>query len=219
MNSAIPSPSLRRLPKYYRELKRAMDQGISYMNSAELGKALGIPSTQVRKDLSYLSEQGRPGVGYNTRVLAQHLKEFLGLVKEKQAALVGVGNLANALVPFPGFKNYGLTIHVLFDNDPDKIGTVVNGREVLAIQQLAETIQRMNIHIGIITTPAPAAQEVADMMIAGGIKAIWNFAPVTLKAPDSVYILNQDLASELAVLSYFVQGNEEEEEESSEDEF
>ncbi|MBN2046422.1 MAG: redox-sensing transcriptional repressor Rex [Anaerolineaceae bacterium] len=203
--TGIPAPTLRRLPMYYRELKRAAESGICCMNSKELGDALSIPSTQVRKDLSYLPEQGRAGVGYSTVQLAAYIESYLGFVNDKEAVLVGVGNLGSALVAYPGFEPYGLKIHALFDDDADKIGTIINGKEVLSVAKLTNLVQRMKIRIGIICTPRDAAQEIANQMIAGGIIAIWNFAPVSLKVPELVYVVNENLATEFAMLSYHVQ--------------
>ncbi|NSW53576.1 MAG: redox-sensing transcriptional repressor Rex [Anaerolineae bacterium] len=202
MNQIIPTPSLKRLPMYYRELIRAIDSGIRYMNSSQLGKVLGIPSTQVRKDLSYVADQGRPGVGYNTRSLADTLENFLGLPQPKNAVLAGVGNLANALILFPGFRHYGIHILYLFDNDPGKIGQELAGRPIYDIHDMAEIIHEQHIPIGIISTPSAAAQQVADTMIEGGVKSIWNFAPITVHATRNVFVLNQDLTVEMAILSF-----------------
>lgn len=202
LNQSIPTPSLKRLPMYYRELKRAIESGIRFMNSSQLGKALGIPPTQVRKDLSYIAEQGRPGVGYNTQTLANTLEVFLGLPLPKKAVLAGVGNLATALIQFPGFQHYGIDIVYLFDNDPGKVGQQLGGRSIYHSHDMAEMIHEQNIPIGIITTPSVAAQNVADTMIEGGIKSIWNFAPITVHAPRNVFVLNQDLTVEMAILSF-----------------
>ena len=189
---------------YHRELIRSIEDGILFINSAQLGKALGIPSTQVRKDLSYLAEQGRPGVGYNTATLAKNLETFLGLPKHKKTALVGIGNLANALLHFPGFSQYGIEISYLFDNDPAKIGTSLAGLEIQHLDQISPFLKDKNISIGIITTPANAAEAVATKMIGCGIRSIWNFAPITLHGTEDVFILNQDLTVEMALLSYSV---------------
>lgn len=202
MNSSIPIPSLKRLPMYYRELKRAAENGVRFMNSSQLGKLLGIPSTQVRKDLSYVEDQGTPGVGYNTQSLADTLQNYLGLNKPKNAVLAGVGNLANALISFPGFQQFGIHIQYLFDNDPEKVGQTLSGLHIFHINEMACIIHQQHIPIGIITTPAVSAQAVAETMIAGGIQSIWNFAPVTVHAPEYVSVLNQDLTVEMAVLSF-----------------
>lgn len=200
--SDIPTPTLKRLPMYYRELIRAMQMGKQKISSTELGILLEIPSTQVRKDLGYIADQGRPGVGYDVKRLAATLEQFLALSQPKKAALVGVGNLANALIHFPGFQQYGMNLVMLFDNDPAKIGTEIGGLMIHSLGDLSAMLAENKIPIGIITTPIEAAQQVADLMVAGGIQSIWNFAPVTLKVPESIFVVNQDLSVELAILSY-----------------
>ncbi len=204
LNVGIPQPSLRRLPIYYRQLEAALEAGNVYVSSDELGKAASVPGAQVRKDLSYLTEEGRPGVGYNAKKLAGHLEEFLGLVNDKEAVLVGVGNLGRALISYPGFERYGLQIVALFDQDPAKLGLNIAGRKVLPMNKLEDLARRLHIQMGIITVPADAAQAVAAHMLAGGITVIWNFAPCTLSLPDNILVKNEDLAAELATLSHHI---------------
>ena len=163
-----------------------------------------MPGAQVRRDMSYLEEVGIPGVGYDARSLAAHLEKFLGLVNDKEAVLVGMGNLGRALALHPGFKRYGLQIIALFDNDAAKVGQIVGGREILPVEKLSNLSQRLNIQIGIITVPAESAQEVADAMVAGGISVIWNYAPSRLTVPENVLVKNEDLAAELALLSHHI---------------
>jgi redox-sensing transcriptional repressor len=203
----IPRPALRRLPLYYRRLVRAAQEGVAFLSSADLGQSAGVSEAQVRKDLSYLSLDGRSGVGYDVKSLATCLEEFLGLVNDKEAVLVGVGNLGRALALYPGFGCYGLRIVALFDIDPTKLGQVVGESEVLAVQKLPDLARRLHIQMGIITVPVDAAQEVADAMVAGGIKVIWNFAPCGLDVPDDVMVRHQDLAAELATLSHYITRN------------
>ena len=205
MTSRIPLPSLKRLPLYYRELKRAAAQGTPYLSSKELGAQAGVPAVQVRKDLSHLNEKGKPGVGYDTAGLAAHLKDTLGLAKDKEAVLVGAGNLGQALALYSGFGAYGFQIVMLFDNDLEKVGTQVGGVEVMPVERIETQVSRLGVRIGIITTPARAAQSVADQMVAGGITAIWNFAPRNLVVPDGVFVKNEDLTTSLSVLSYAIE--------------
>lgn len=205
MKSIIPLPSLKRLPLYYRELKRAAAQGTPYLSSRKLGAHAGVPAVQVRKDLSHLDEKGKPGVGYDTAGLAAVLEDYLGLANDKEAVLVGAGNLGQALALYPGFDAYGFRIVVLFDNDLGKVGTRVGNLEVMPVEELETLVSRLDVRIGIITTPARAAQSVADQMVTGGITAIWNFAPRNLVVPDGVFVKNEDLATSLAVLSHAVE--------------
>jgi redox-sensing transcriptional repressor len=201
----IPWPSLRRLPLYYRRLAQAREAGEAIISSEELARSAGVSAAQVRKDFSYLTEDGRPGVGYDVRSMAGYLEEFLGLANDKEAVLAGVGNLGRALALYPGFARYGLQIVALFDDDPNKIGQTVGERQVLPIEKLTDLARRLHIQIGIIAVPAGAAQAVADAMIAGGIRAIWNFAPCRLAVPDEVIVKHEDLAAELATLSHAIE--------------
>lgn len=201
---AIPLPSLRRLPFYYRRLVQALDEGATVVSSEELGASAGVAGAQARRDLSYIDEEGRPGIGYDARALASRLEEFLGLTNNKEAVLVGVGNLGRALASYVGFARYGLHIVALFDRDPAKIGMTVAKKTVLPVSALAERVSRLHVQMGIITVPSTAAQGVADALVAGGVRAIWNFAPCRLVLPDSVLVKNEDLAAELATLSYHI---------------
>jgi len=200
----VPQPALQRMPVYYRCLLQSIKEEVPFISSDELGRSVGMPGAQVRKDLSYLSKHGRPGMGYDARSLASHLEEFLGLVNDKEAALVGMGNLGRALALYPGFASYKLQIIALFDNNPAKVGQTVSDRQILPMEKLANLTKRLHIQMGIITVPVGAAQEVADTMIAGGIKVIWNFAPCRLAVPGDVLVKNVDLAAELATLSHHI---------------
>jgi redox-sensing transcriptional repressor len=147
---------------------------------------------------------GRPGIGYDVAILADYLEHFLGLVNDKEAVLVGVGNLGRALVSYPGFTRYGLRIVALFDSDPAKVGQTMGEHRILPVSKLADLTRRLHVQMGIITVPGRAAQEVADQMVAGGVSVIWNFAPATLQVPDEVLVKNEDLAAELATLSHHI---------------
>ncbi len=200
----IPLPSLRRLLLYYRHLLAAIEDGQEYLSSAELAWTADTNPEQVRKDLSFLPSQGRSRVGYPTQKLAQIIEQTLNLTSDKDVALVGAGNLGRALALYPGFKQYGVNIVVLFDNDPDRVGTQVGKLQVLPVEKLSNLAARMLIRIGIITTPPEAAQSVADAMVAGGIKAIWNFTSARLRVPEDVLVNTIDLSPELLVLSQYV---------------
>lgn len=200
----IPLPSLRRLPIYYRLLTEALEGGASCLSSEELGSGAGVPGAQVRKDLSYLPEYGRPGVGYDVRALASYLEEYLGLVNDKEAILVGAGNLGRALISYPGFERYGLQIIAVFDKDPGKTGGQIGGHEILPVHKLPDLARRLHVQMGIICVPAEQAQGVADLMVAGAIDVIWNFAPCRLVVPEQVLVKNEDLAAELATLSHHI---------------
>lgn len=200
----IPAPSLRRLPIYYRRLVQALDEGRSRVSSRELGDAADVPDAQVRKDLGYLSYEGRPGVGYDAKLLAGCLEEFLGLMNDKEAVLVGLGNLGHALVNYPGFEQYGLHIIAIFDSDPAKLGRLPDGKQVFAVEKLTDLVRRLQVRIGIITVPEAAAQAIADALIEGGVQVIWNFASCKLNVPGNTLVKNEDLAAELATLSHHI---------------
>lgn len=200
----IPIPTLRRLPLYYQQLLLAGKNGKDFISSDELGKATGSAPEQVRKDLSFLTGQGKTRVGYDTKKLAKVIEDYLGLMENKEAVLVGAGNLGRALALYQGFAQYGFKIVAIFDSDPIKIGGLVGNLQVLPAAQLTDLIEKAKVHIGIITTPPSPAQEIANAMTAGGIKAIWNFSTAHLLVPDDVLALNVDLSLELAVLSRYV---------------
>lgn len=202
--TTIPLPTLRRLLNYYRRLLVAVEGGEEYISSAELAWTANTTPEQVRKDLSFMPSQGRSRVGYPTQKLAQIIEHTLNLTNDKDVVLAGAGNLGRALALYPGFNQYGLRIVVLFDNDPAVVGSHVGDLQVLPIEKLSNLVERMLIRIGIIATPNEAAQSVADAMVAGGIKAIWNFTAARITVPEDVMVNNTDLAPELLVLSQYV---------------
>jgi redox-sensing transcriptional repressor len=181
-----------------------VQRGQEYVSSQELGDVSGGAPEQVRKDLSYLESQGRSRVGYHARRLATVIEDFLGLMNDKEAVLVGAGNLGRALSLYPDFSKYGLKIVVLFDNDPEKVGKKVGDKYVLPVEKMGNLVSRMGIRIGIITTPPSSAQEVADAMTANGIKAIWNFSTLRVKVPEDVMVRNVDLSLELVMISQYI---------------
>jgi redox-sensing transcriptional repressor len=181
-----------------------VSEGRYLTSSEELAAVVGVHPAQVRKDLGLVA-QGRAGVGYNTRQLLRQLEDLLGLNNATEAIIVGAGNLGLALARYPGFAHYGLSIAALCDADPAKVGREVEGKPVLPIAKLAPLARRLDVRMGIICVPAAAAQAVADEMVAAGIIAIWNFAPTPLKVPPDVMVRNEDLAAQLAILSFFVQ--------------
>lgn len=206
--SEIPRPTLSRLPIYYRWLLRAIEEGKSVISSQQLGASSGIPAAQVRKDLSHLGELGQAGVGYDTRKVAAVLRDLLGLWHEKQAVVVGAGNLGRALAGYPGFERFGLRIVALFDNDPAKIGKEIAGKRVFPMKRLADVVERLQVRMGIVTVPAEQAQAVVDQMVGAGITVVWNFAPTHLQVPSSVLLENEDLAARLATISYHMKRRE-----------
>jgi redox-sensing transcriptional repressor len=199
---SIPQPSLSRLPQYHHYLMDLEAGGISRVSCSVIGRDLGLVPVQVRKDLQYTGIIGKPKTGYSVTELIQAIETFLGWNNVNEAFLVGTGNLGTALLGHERFSKFGLRIVAAFDTDPAKIGQWIHEKAVLPLDKLADLAPRMSIHLGIITTPAGAAQAVAEEMVKGGIQAIWNFAPVKLKVPEQIIVHNEDLYSTLASLSW-----------------
>jgi len=196
----IPEPTLRRLPRYYNYLKALLNRGREVVSCTHIGKDLELDPPQIRKDLAYTGIRGLPKVGYQVEELIKSIEDFFGWNNIDEAFLVGVGNMGRALIDYKGFSRYGFKIIAAFDNDSEIVGKTFGGVEVLPLNKLTSLCQRMNVHIGVITTPDHAAQEVADMMIAGGIIGIWNFAPAEIRTPEGVIVQNENLAAGLSVL-------------------
>lgn len=208
----IPKATIGRLPLYYRALdKMIMFEESEVVSSKDLGGKLGIPSTQVRKDLSYYGEFGRRGVGYNVKDLKKSVGEILGVDRIWEAVLVGAGNLGRALVNYRSFAKMGFEISHVLDNDLDKIGNIINERKVENIKKMEEIVKENEIKLGVIAVPTETAQDVADKMIAAGIKSIWNFAPTRLYVPDEIEVKNEDLAVGIVSLIYHLSWQEEKE--------
>jgi redox-sensing transcriptional repressor len=197
----VPEPTLRRLPLYHRCLKELQQSGREFASCTDIGMNLDLDPTQVRKDLEAAGIEGRPRVGYVLAGVISGLEQFLGWGNANEAFLVGAGSMGSALLGYKKFEECGLKIVAAFDDDRNKIGTQIHGKHVLALEKLANLAGRMHIQIGIITVPAAAAQSVADLMVRGGIRAIWNFAPVRLHVPEHVIVHNEDLYCSLASLS------------------
>ncbi|MTI58926.1 MAG: redox-sensing transcriptional repressor Rex [Firmicutes bacterium] len=204
----IPKATIERLPLYYRCLdKMAVFDGEEVVSSKELGGRLGIPSTQVRKDLSYYGEFGRRGVGYDVSGLKKSIGKILGVDKVWPAVLVGAGNLGRALVNYEGFNKMGLNIVSVLDADLGKIGNKIDDITVESIKEVERVVREGSIELGIITVPGNAAQEVADELINAGIKSIWNFAPTRLIVPKDIIVRNEDLAVGIVSLIYHLSWN------------
>lgn len=198
----IAEASLRRLPLYYHLLKEMMAAGVLTVSCTTIGAALNLDPTQVRKDIEAAGVVGRPKVGYPIASVVLGIEDFLGWNNTKEAFLAGAGSLGRALLGYERFREFGLDIIAAFDTDQNKVGRQIHGKEILHMEMLVDLARRMHIHLGVIATPASAAQNVADRMVEGGIRAIWNFAPVHLRVPDFVILQNEDLYPSLASLSF-----------------
>lgn len=196
-----PQVVIPRLSLYYRAILESRKEFIS---SEELSKLTQFSPSQVRRDLAYFGQFGIPGIGYRTETLKSSILKILGLDREWEAVLVGVGNLGSALLSYKGFAKQGFKIAYAFDEDSRKVGIKINSITVKKMKELPKTIREKKIKIAVITVPALAAQQVADRLIDSGIKAILNFAPLRLRTPRGVTVLNIDLSIELERLAYFL---------------
>ncbi|MBQ3008978.1 MAG: redox-sensing transcriptional repressor Rex [Oscillospiraceae bacterium] len=201
MEKQISKRTLYRLPVYLSLLQEKQKEGVEYISATTIANLLGLNHVQVRKDLSCASNAGRPKVGYETNVLISDLQEFLDYNNAKDAVIVGAGDLGKALLGYNGFRSYGLNIVAAFDINPEISGTFVKEKPIFSMDKLPDIVKRMNINIGIITTPAHTAQSICDLLVKSGVKAIWNFAPTSLKAPADVIIQSENMATGLAILS------------------
>jgi len=198
----VPPTTVQRLPVYLRCLVQASAMHMPVVNSVQIAEMAGTNAAQVRKDLSYLGEFGTRGVGYDVDSLITHLSKQLGLTESRRVAIIGFGRLGSALQSYPGFEERHMRVVAVLDADPAKIGTSVGGVTIESVEDLAAVVTRERVEIAILTVPGPAAQEIADHLVAAGVRAIMNFAPVRLRVPEGVEVRQADLAGELQVLSF-----------------
>ena len=198
----VSKATIGRLPAYHRYLTEKLAQGEKTVSSTAIAEDLHLNAVQVRKDLAVISSvAGKPKLGFELSELIADIDRFLGYDNVTEAVLVGAGGLGSALVGYEGFKNYGLNIVAAFDTDPSLIGTSVGGVKVFDAKELSKLVRRLNVLIGIVAVPRGAAQQVADELVEGGVRAIWNFAPVHLTLPENIAVKNEDMAASLAILS------------------
>lgn len=209
----ISKSVLKRLPGYLAYLKSMPENAPPHISATALANALGMGEVQVRKDLAMVSDGGRPKIGYLREALIDDIEQFLGYDNTTDAVLIGAGKLGQALMAYKGFDEYGLNIMAAFDRTP-KMERTDEGKPVYPITRLAQFCKTHKVLMGIITVPAESAQEVADQLIAGGIKAIWNFAPVHLDVPAGILVQSENMATSLAVLSVHLQAQIKEEKET-----
>jgi len=195
--------TLSRLPLYYSYLSQLQTEGLPYVSSAMIAQHLNLNPVLVRKDLTQVSSQaGKPRTGFEVDQLLQDLSDYLGYNKVDEAILVGVGSMGRILLTNNEFSKFGLNIVVGFDKNPNLHGLKLGDKYILPMEKMGSLINRLGVKIGIITVPADQAQEVCNLMVSYGIKAIWNFAFVMLNVPDDVLVKNENLPSSLAVLSH-----------------
>ena len=201
-----------RLPRYFRYLGELRDEGVERISSQELSERMKVTASQIRQDLNNFGGFGQQGYGYNVEYLYVEIGKILGLDKQHNLILIGVGHLGQALVNYVNFERRGFIFRGIFDKDPQLYGTRVRGFIVRPMEELCDFIQENNIDIAVITIPKEGAVQVAEQLTNCGIKAIWNFAHVDLNVPPHVRVENVHLSDSLMKLSYNIERYEKEQE-------
>ena len=196
----VPEPTLRRLPWYLSNIKLLKQRGEHYVSSTQISKEINIDASQIAKDLSYVNISGRTRVGYEIDTLIAVLERFLGFTEMHKAFLFGVGSLGGALLHDSGLNHFGLEIVAAFDVSPSLVGTSLNGIPIYHSDELPEKIKEYDVQIGVLTVPIEIAQSITDRMVAGGIKAVWNFTPFRIRVPENIVVQNTSLYAHLAVM-------------------
>lgn len=200
LKSKIPEPALRRLPWYLSYVKLLKKQGFHHVSSTQIAREINVSASQIAKDLSYVNISGKTRVGYDIDQLITVLESFLGFTKKHPAVLFGVGSLGAALLSDSGLEQYGLKILAGFDVNPQILGDEINQIPIFHSDEFKMRNKKLKAQIGILTVPSGVAQEVADFMIDGGIKAIWNFTPFRINVPENIVLQNTSLYAHLAVM-------------------
>ena len=196
----VPEPTLRRLPWYLSTIKLLREKGEHYVSSTQISKDINVVASQIAKDLSYVKVSGRTRVGYEIDGLIAALEAFLGFTDMHRAFLFGAGSLGRALLGDSGLHQFGLEIVAAFDVNPDLVGTEVGGVPIFHTRDFVQKMSEYQVNIGILTVPISIAQQVTDEMIAGGIRAVWNFTPFRIRVPEHIVVQNTSLYAHLAVM-------------------
>jgi len=207
-SSNIPEGVIERLPVYLNALMQVRDEGHGTVSSAKLSELTEVNSAQIRRDLSYFGSFGRRGVGYEVVMLIDKMQHILGSDHTHRLALVGAGHLGSAIASYNGLRARGFIVSAIFDNDPARIGTRIGDIVVQDVSALDRAAQAQKIRIGIIAVPAAAAQEVADLMSAAGIRVILNYSPMIVRVADGVVVHNTDPVRELMHTLYYLSRTE-----------
>jgi redox-sensing transcriptional repressor len=200
----IPDIIVGRLPVYLRALQRMADNGLKTTSSQELGEHVGISAAQIRKDISQFGDFGKPGTGYTIAYLLDKLREILKVDRIWDVALVGAGDIGRALANYQGFENRGFRIVIVFDSDKEKVGQKIGEFTVEDTENIAEKIKASGIKIAMLTVPAAAAQSVAEKLAQAGVRAILNYAPISLNVPDNVKVQYIDPSTHLQRMTYYL---------------
>lgn len=196
----VPEPAISRLPWYLACVSRLRAQGVEYVSTTAISQELNVESSQIAKDLSYLSIKGKTRIGYEVKELERGLYDFLGFRREHKAVMMGVGSLGSALIADSGLSRYGLNIVAGFDVDPALIGTEIGGKPIYDLAELPWRRKQLNAEIAVIAVPVERAAEVAELCVNSGIKALWNFTPFHIKTSPDITIQNTSIYAHLAVM-------------------
>lgn len=202
MDKKIPEKVINRLTLYHCILSDFINNKTEFISSKQIAQLLNIDDSQVRKDINYLDNSGKSRVGYIVKELKIAIEKTLGFKKNKKAFIIGAGNLGTAIANYGNFTDYGLNIIALFDNDPKKIGKIINGMEIKNISELPQIAKDNEVDIAILTVPRQFAQKTADFLVKSQIRYIWNFAPVVLSVPNNVQIWNENLMGNFLQFTY-----------------
>lgn len=200
----IPDIIIGRLPIYLRALQRMADKGIQTTSSQELGERVGISAAQIRKDISQFGEFGKQGTGYRISFLIDKLREILKVDRIWDVAVVGAGDVGHAIARYQGFVNRGFRVVMVFDSDQTKVGQQIGEFVVQDTAGMIEAIQKGGVRVAMLSVPASAAQEATDMLVKAGVKAILNYAPISLNVPEDVRVQHIDPATHLQRMTYYL---------------
>ena len=200
----IPDIIIGRLPVYLRALQRMADMGLKTTSSQELGEHVGISAAQIRKDISQFGEFGKQGTGYSIEYLINKLREILKVDRIWDVVIVGAGDMGHALANYQGFSNRGFHVVAIFDKDKEKVGKPIGEFRVEDAETIIERIKELGVKIAMLTVPAPAAQAVADQLVQAGVRAILNYAPISLNVPNNVKVQYIDPATHLQRMTYYL---------------
>ena len=203
-DTQVPDMVVARLPLYLRTLRYMEAAGIEVTSSQDLATRLGLSSAQIRKDLSYFGRFGKQGTGYNVGYLFEQIRQILQVDQQWPMAVVGVGDLGRALAHYKGFVSRGFQVACLFDNNPALIGEDVAGLKVMSIEQMKDEVRRQKVKVAMIAVPASAAQTVANQLVEAGVRAILNYAPITLAVPPGVHVQYIDPVAHLQHMTYYL---------------
>ncbi len=199
---------IKRLPKYHRYLREMLNNDVDRISSKDLSEKIGFTASQIRQDLNCFGDFGQQGYGYNVKELYNQISGILGLTRDYKTVIIGAGNIGQAIANYTRFDKLGFELQGIFDANPKLIGLKIRDVEIHDIDNLQHFLMHNPIDIGIICVPRINAQKVCDILINNGVKALWNFAPVDLSAPEEVIIENVHLSESLLTLSYLLNERE-----------